>query len=52
MKKNQLFQLLILIFIAFSCGEDNETPKGLSLEKVSGFVQKGPVFERNVSNNL
>lgn len=42
MKKNQLFQLLILIFIAFSCGEDNETPKGLSLEKVSGFVQKGP----------
>lgn len=42
MKKNQLFQLLILIFIVFSCGEDNETPKGLSLEKVSGFVQKGP----------
>lgn len=42
MKKNQLFQLLILIFIAFSCGEDNETPNGLSLEKVSGFVQKGP----------
>lgn len=42
MKKNQLFQFLILIFIAFSCGEENETPKGLSLEKVSGFVQKGP----------
>lgn len=42
MKKKQLFQLLILILIVFGCGKDDETPKGLSLEKVSGYVQKGP----------
>lgn len=42
MKKNLLFQLLILIFVLFACEDDNEGEKGLSLEKVSGYVQKGP----------
>ncbi len=41
MKKLPLF-LLMLLLIAFSCKDDNEIPKGLTLEKVSGFVQKGP----------
>jgi hypothetical protein len=42
MKKLPLFLFVFLIFVVFSCKKDEEIQKGLSLEKVSGFVQKGP----------
>jgi len=42
MKKLLLFQFVIMIFLAFACQDDNEIQKGLSLEKLSGYVQKGP----------
>ena len=42
MKKLLLFQFVILIFFAFACQDDNEIQKSLSLEKLSGYVQKGP----------
>lgn len=40
MKKLILF--ILIAVVAFACQDDNETPKGLSIEKVSGYVQKGP----------
>jgi uncharacterized protein (TIGR02145 family) len=42
MKKLLLLQLIILLFIALACNKDDEDQEGISLEKVSGFVQKGP----------
>ena len=42
MKKLLVFQFFILIFMAFACQDDNEIQKSLSLEKLSGYVQKGP----------
>ena len=42
MKKFQLFQLIVLILISVSCSTDPDIKTGLSLEKVSGYVQKGP----------
>ena len=40
MKKSLILQSLVLIVIAVSC--ENESKNDLSLEKVSGYVQKGP----------
>ena len=39
-KKNQLFQLVILFLVFISCEKDNNS--GLSLEKLNGYAQKGP----------
>jgi len=43
MKQTFLFQsILILILIAFACQDDNDVQKVVSLEKLNGYVQKGP----------
>lgn len=42
MKKFQLLQFIVLILITVSCEKEKDTKTGLSLAKVSGYVQKGP----------
>jgi uncharacterized protein (TIGR02145 family) len=42
MKKFQLLQVLVLIFITVSCDREKDIKPHLSLAKVSGYVQKGP----------
>ena len=42
MKNLKLFKMIMLIFIFVSCDDGNENINQLSLEKVSGYVQKGP----------
>ena len=42
MKNLKLFSLVMLIFILVSCNDKNENINQLSLEKVNGYVQKGP----------
>lgn len=42
MKKLILLQLMILLFIVLACNKDNDDFKEISLEKVSGYAQKGP----------
>jgi hypothetical protein len=40
MKRIQILQTVVLFFIFISCGKDNGT--NLSLDKVTGYAQKGP----------
>jgi hypothetical protein len=42
MKKFQLPLILILILITASCDKEKDNKTNLSLDKVSGYVQKGP----------
>jgi hypothetical protein len=42
MKKFQLFQIIVLILITVSCEKEKDNKTNLSLDKVSGYVQKGP----------
>ena len=42
MRKFQLFQIIILILITVSCEKEKDIKTSLSLDKVSGYVQKGP----------
>jgi uncharacterized protein (TIGR02145 family) len=42
MKKQLLLPLLIILLISLACNNDNDDFKEISLENVSGFVQKGP----------
>lgn len=42
MRTFQLFQLIVLILFFVSCENEMDVNSGLSLEKVSGYVQKGP----------
>ena len=40
MKHLKQLSILVLVLVVWSCAKDNET--GLTLEKVNGYVQKGP----------
>jgi hypothetical protein len=42
MKKIQLLQIFVLILITISCEKEKDNKTKLSLDKVSGYVQKGP----------
>ena len=41
MKKVQFIQIILLLMFLISCGKDDKIAT-LSLDKVSGYVQKGP----------
>ena len=42
MKNARLFQLMILICVVLSCERQDNNTNNLSLDKISGYVQKGP----------
>jgi hypothetical protein len=42
MKKLNLSLIFVLTFMIYSCEKENDNESNLNLDKVSGFVQKGP----------
>ena len=42
MRNNRLFQLVLLICVLVSCEKHDNNTNNLSIEKISGYVQKGP----------
>jgi hypothetical protein len=42
MKNLNLFLIFLLTFMIYSCEKEKDNVKNLNLDKVSGFVQKGP----------